>query len=1016
VTRGRWRALVVAALALAPVVVRAQQPAPPPPGGVIRGAPAAPGAQPAGRAPGDTTRPPGLRGAGKDSAKKELIQWEPSDSVMDALLKRKGFQSTKYQGATVRFDAKKRDLTLTGKPAGVQRVRALLVGDTVVYNDSTQVVTANGPNVTLRDPDQSSDDLVSKGGRLKYDITEGRGVAAGLETKVDNKGASWVVYGHLAALRNREDSLATDTTQRKVSTFFAKDGLITSCTDTTPHYHFSAGEMKVVSNGFMVGRPAVLYLADVPVAWLPFIFQDMRQGRRSGVLVPRLGFSELLRNSSTYQRTVENIGYYFAMNDYMDATVWADYRSDARPPVGGFGFTRLSGDYRYRWLSRFITGGIAASYLEQGDGTSNLGFRWFHSQNFNQTSSLNANINYVTNTTVQRNTTLDPRMVLGSIQSQLNYTRALGPLSLALGGSQTQYPGRSQVNRSFPSLNLSSRPIELASWLTWTPGLSLSNEEGIDLDQIGSAKRYVVTSTGTLDSVSVKQSTRNTNMSFQSPLKIGDWSLSLGGTITDQVNEFPTYRDFVDVNDTTKRERRYFNRTYQSALDFQVGFSLPSLFASSWKLTPTVSLQNVDAAPFFLRNERTGGNWVGQSKRLVYGLTVSPTFFGLFNGFGSVTRIRHSLQPTLSWNYSPAATVSDEFLAAQGKTRPTYLGALAQNAITLGLAQNLEAKVRAEGDTGDGKKVRLLSLSMSSFSYNFEQYREIKRRRELLGKGAPVWTAGLTTDRLEVGARSDLLPGFDFSIGWSLFQGSVQSDTAIFQPFRESLRASLQLDRSSPVVQLVRRMLGLAENPETGKERPGSTTGGPGSPGPGMQPLSGGSVIGGTVRPTVYDIPSGQGWRLNLTFSSTRTRPPVGGNVITIDPLVACLPFQGNTILYDQCRLNPQNQAPSNPIQGTTLGGPVFVSPPVTNMQFQYSFNLTPKWAAMWSSSYDFEKQLFAAQVVSLQRDMHDWKATFSFTQAPNGNASFSFFISLKAEPEIKFNYDRSTLTSPTAR
>ena len=1001
---------MLACSCLGPLPLATQQPGPPlaaPVPSTVSGRPA----------PGDTTRRlgPDGRPLPRDSAKKELIAWEPSDSAMDALMKRPGFNVTKYQGATVRFDAVHHDLTLNGKPAAVQRGKALLVGDTVVYNDSLQVVNARGQTVTLRDPGQSSDDLVARGGRLKYDITESRGVASGLETKVDNKGSSWIVYGHLAALRNTEDSTATDTLQRKVSTFYAQGGQITSCSDSTPHYHFTAGEMKVVSEGFMVGRPAVLYIADVPVAWLPFIFQDMRRGRRSGVLVPRLGVSELLRNSATYQRTVENIGYYFAMSDYMDATVWANWRSEARPPVGGFGFFQVNGDYRYRWLTRFISGGLAASYLQQGDGSNNIGVRWFHQQNFGQGSSLNANVNYVTNTTIQRNTTLDPRLVVGSIQSQINYTKTLGPVNLSIGGSQSQYPGRSQLERSFPSLNLSSRPVELASWLTWTPGLSVSNSETLNLDQVGSAYRYTVSATGRVDSVSVKQNTRTTSLTLQSPLKIGNFQLSLGARLNDQANEFPTYRDFVDVNDTTKRERRFFNRTYQSGFDFDVGFSLPSLFGSSWKLTPSVSLVNVDASPFFVRNERTGSAWVGQSKKLVYALSVSPTFFGLFSGFGSVSRFRHSISPSLSWNYAPAASVTDEFLAAIGRTRPSYLGSLAQNGLSFGLSQNLEAKLRAEGDTGEGKKVRLLSVSFSSVSYNFEQYNEIKRRRELSGKSAPSWTAGLTTDRFGFTGRSDLLPGIDIGMDWSLFQGSVLSDTAIFKPYNESIRATLSLDRSSPLVQVVRRLLGMREAPESGKDAlaPGGAGNTPGST---PTALSGGSVIGTAIRPQQYEIPSGQGWRLNLTFSSQRTRPPVGGNVITLDPLIACQPFIQNAQLYDQCRLNPQNQAPTSPVQGTTIGGPVYVSPPVTNMQFQYSFNLTPKWAAMWSSSYDVEKSLFAAHVVSLQRDMHDWRATFSFTQAPTGNASFSFFISLKAEPEIKFNYDRNTIASPTAR
>jgi hypothetical protein len=38
---------------------------------------------------------------------------------------------------------------------------------------------------------------------------------------------------------------------------------------------------------------------------------------------------------------------------------------------------------------------------------------------------------------------------------------------------------------------------------------------------------------------------------------------------------------------------------------------------------------------------------------------------------------------------------------------------------------------------------------------------------------------------------------------------------------------------------------------------------------------------------------------------------------------------------------------------------------------------------------------------------MHDWDAIFAFTKAPNGNFAFNFFIALKAEPDLKFNYDR---------
>jgi hypothetical protein len=46
--------------------------------------------------------------------------------------------------------------------------------------------------------------------------------------------------------------------------------------------------------------------------------------------------------------------------------------------------------------------------------------------------------------------------------------------------------------------------------------------------------------------------------------------------------------------------------------------------------------------------------------------------------------------------------------------------------------------------------------------------------------------------------------------------------------------------------------------------------------------------------------------------------------------------------------------------------------------------------------------------VVNLQRDLHDWRAIFGFTQAPSGSFAFNFSIGLKAQPDLKFDYARS--------
>ena len=137
-------------------------------------------------------------------------------------------------------------------------------------------------------------------------------------------GERWIVHGGVAAFKG-------DTTEDGLSTFYARSGSFTSCNDPTPHFHFASSEIKMISKNIIVARPAVMYISDIPVLWLPFIFQDIRSGRRSGIIPPRIGFSDIIRSSSGYRRMIEDFGYYFALNDYMDAEFSMDWRSGARP-------------------------------------------------------------------------------------------------------------------------------------------------------------------------------------------------------------------------------------------------------------------------------------------------------------------------------------------------------------------------------------------------------------------------------------------------------------------------------------------------------------------------------------------------------------------------------------------------------------------------------------------------------------------------------------------------------------
>ena len=103
------------------------------------------------------------------------------------------------------------------------------------------------------------------------------------------------------------------------TTAFVEDGCFTTCDAPHPHFYFKASKMKVLLNDKIFLDPAVWYVEDVPVFALPFgIFVSMERGRRSGLNLP----TPLM--TSDRGVVLQNLGYYFALSDYVDTELSAD--------------------------------------------------------------------------------------------------------------------------------------------------------------------------------------------------------------------------------------------------------------------------------------------------------------------------------------------------------------------------------------------------------------------------------------------------------------------------------------------------------------------------------------------------------------------------------------------------------------------------------------------------------------------------------------------------------------------
>lgn len=959
-----------------------------------------------------------------------LVEWAEPDSIMRELSQRAGYRVVTYQGDRVRFEAATKELILRGKPSAVRRGETLLVGDTIIYNDSTGFVDVLGDTVILRDPSRDdSDDFVARGA-IRYDLETQEGTTGSFSTSV--------VSGQRLFITAESGTIYNDTTLVGGQRLFFHDADFTYCDLTEPHFHFTAKDIKFVSQNVVVARPGVLYIGEVPVFWLPFFFQDVRSGRRSGLLTPRFGVAELFRNSSNYQRTVENVGWFFAISDYMDADVSMDWRSGGSGSGFDAGWVRGNTDLRYKWLSRFVDGNLAVSYLGQNGGQTNTSVTWRHNQAFSKATRLTANINWVQSTTIQRQTTFNPTAALATIKSQLNYQTRVGPARISVGGTRTQYPGRRQTEMNLPNLSLTMGTLA-AGPVSWTPSVRFNQTRTDNIDQgLQFGYIYRPSGAGGLDSTRVSASRRNTNFGLETPLKIFDFQINNSISITERFDDYPQQRIVRDVRDTSIVTTRVYKQAFLTNIDWNTSFQLPSFFQGSWNLTPSAQLLNVDpSAGFIVRSELSGGKYVSQGKRLQYGASISPTVYGLFPGIGPVEAFRHAISPSISYGLSPAAEVSDDFLRATGRTRQGYLGSLPRNQVSLTLSTTFEAKLRprqgdepapsergvaptdsaAVGDTAvllragddpaaprrsapteEGKKIRLLGLNFSSLSYDFIR--------------ADTAGTGLVEQNFQISARTDLLPNMDFRMGYSLFQGDPLSDTAVFEPFRTDLGVNFSLDGKSGLVALIGRLFGRSgdiSDPESADSLTIARRSDFSQRGGGLNAAGSGARGAPVALP-----PAGQGWQLSLTYNANRQRPAVGGTQIAADdPTTQCRGlFIEGTFEFENCvQLAISNPSTNGEPEGpTTQGGAFFVRPPNENVTGRLSFGLTPKWSVSMDAQYDVQRSDFGSLQMGLQRELHDWNANFSFTRVPNGNFTFNFFISLKASPEIKFNYDRRTV------
>ncbi|MCK5573053.1 MAG: LPS-assembly protein LptD, partial [Bacteroidetes bacterium] len=462
---------------------------------------------------------------------------------------------------------------------------------------------------------------------------------------------------------------------------YVQGGRFTSCDLDDSHYYFGSPTMKVFMGDEVVARPVYFYIDDVPVFALPFGVFPTARGRRSGLLTPIFG-------ESFRGRYLRNLGYYWAINDYMDWSVRGDVYSK-----GGYTFYT---DFRYA-LRYIFTGGLSASFGrtvtgEAGDAdfSDNQVFnvRVLHNQTINPTTRLDVDLTFISSTYYQETSTNLNELLLQNIVSNATLTKSWEgtPNSLTLNIRRDQ--------------NLQPRPgqVETTDLL---PSVIFTRSQN-----------YPFRSEGTLGTSSLR------------------WYEYLGYAYTGQ---------FLNRRTETKLEQG-------SLLDNRLGAQHLLRFNAS----PKVGY--ITVAPFFNYTSRWYNKSVEKQFNPIdssvvtrevkeftavrffdLGVSATTKLYGVFHpGVFGITGFRHQLIPSVSYVYQPDFSAPGwgyygRYTDASGREQiyDRFEGALFGGApagerqlITLSLGNVFEMKTAAADTSVEENKFQLLNLNLGG-AYNF---------------------------------------------------------------------------------------------------------------------------------------------------------------------------------------------------------------------------------------------------------------------------------------------------------
>lgn len=487
--------------------------------------------------------------------------------------------------------------------------------------------------------------------------------------------------------------IATVTKKENDSVYFLKNAKYTTAQDLEdPDYYIRLLKAKIVPGKKIITGAAGLYIYDVPTpVWMPFSFFPQTEKHTSGIIIPSFGE----QNDRGY--FLQNGGYYFAINDYVDLAVLGDYYTN--------------GSYGMR---------LQSSYVKRYKFRGNLGFRYENLINsergfpdYSKSTIYNLTWSHSQDTKASPNSRLSASVNLGSsnyFRQSINQINTGSFLNNTLASSVSY----SKTFQGEPQVNFSVTATHSQNTNTQQINMTLPTFQG-SVGRIFPFASKTGSKKGIIQNINLQYNVRGENR--------------------------------IQTTDSLFFKKEMFNDAkagFQHSIPLSTNFKLFNYFSlsASTNFNEVWTFKTIERS--FNPVERTTVdeevNGFDSFRTYNFSTSLGTTIYGMFNfeeegEDKKIKAIRHVMRPSISYNINPAFDKyydTYEVVSADGLTTSDIeysrfeqgiFGTPSKNfssSMGISISNNLEAKVRDKDSTAtEAKKVTLLNNLNFSTSYNF---------------------------------------------------------------------------------------------------------------------------------------------------------------------------------------------------------------------------------------------------------------------------------------------------------